>query len=329
MQIKVNVIPDFRKREMAQRISILYYEKDWSQNEISKELEISRSYVSQLLSFARNSGIVKFTVNVDEYNLRMIRREIELKEKFPEVRQFYIMASESEEFTERNLGSFAAPYFSELITDAKVIGVNLGRSVEKTIHNLKSHSLANSENKKVVQIMGGFNKDIAQAHPNELVKKLSSILNCEFYYLNCPAVIEQDKLREVLVKEKTIQNVIKMWHHMDLAIMGLGVTDDRSKLFSLFNESMKKDIKESGACSDLNINFFDEQGCYIPLLENHKISIPFEELKNVRKKVVICSGEYKKRAIIGAIRAKMIDVLITDTITMDAVEKYSESKESL
>ena len=312
---------DIRKREIAERASILYYEKNFSQNEIAKTLGISRSSVSQLLSFARNTGIVEITINIDEYNLRMIRREIELKEKFPHIMQFYIMSSESEESTNRNIGDFAAPYLSEMINEAAVIGVNLGASVERSINCLTKHSFPNSEEKKVVQIMGGFHKDIDRAHPNELVKKLSSILKCDSFYLNCPAVVEQDELRQALLKEASIETVIKMWDQIDLAVMGIGVVNEQSKLHSLLSRSMKNQIMKSVACSEVNINFFNNQGEYLPLLKDNVISASYDSLKKVKKKVAICHGKHKKEAILSALNSGIIDILITDSLTIDAMEK--------
>jgi DNA-binding transcriptional regulator LsrR (DeoR family) len=315
---------DKKKREMAERASIMYYEKNYMQNEVAKELGVSRSLVSQLLAYARNNGIVDIKINIDEFNLRMIRKEMELKSQFPHVSQFYIMSSESEDETKRNLGDFAAPYLAELINESEVIGVNLGASVEKAINSLSKYSFPNSENKNIVQIMGGFSKDIERAHPIELVRKLSSIMDCGYYYLNCPAVIVQEKLRSALLKEDSIQSVIQMWDKIDLAIMGIGTVNGNSRLNSLLSEDMRDSLKESHACADVNINYFDQDGRYLPLYENNKISAGYNVLKRIKKKVAICHGLHKKEAILSALKAGVIDVLITDSITVNAIESIGE-----
>jgi len=316
---------DRKKREMAERASILYYEKNHMQSEVAREMGISRSLVSQLLSFARNNGIVEITINIDEFNLRMLRREIELRMKFPQVTQFYIMSSNSEEDTRRNLGDFAAPYLSEMINESKVIGVNLGASVEKAINSLSKHSFPDSQDKHVVQIMGGFSTDIERAHPIDLVKKLSSILHCGYSYLNCPAIVAQKELRSALLKEASINSVIEMWDKIDLAIMGIGVVNADSRLNLLFNEEMKKIIENHQICADVNINFFNQQGEYLDILADNKISIAYQGLKKIKRKVAICHGRHKTKVILSALRAGIIDVLITDSMTIDAVEKENDS----
>ncbi|MCK5735359.1 MAG: hypothetical protein KAH21_02730, partial [Spirochaetaceae bacterium] len=123
-----------------------------------------------------------------------------------------------------------------------------------------------------------------------------------------------------LLKEDSIRSVIQMWDKIDLAIMGIGVVNEHSRLNSLLSEDMKTLMRESSACADVNINFFDSQGGYLPILEKHKISIAYPELKKIKKKVAICHGIHKKEAILSALNAGIIDVLITDSITIDAIE---------
>ncbi len=73
-------------------------------------------------------------------------------------------------------------------------------------------------------------------------------------------------------------------------------------------------------CSEITVNFFDEEGQYHPLLDDHKISIPYEELRAVKTKVVIGHGANKARAILAGLKAEMIDVLLTDYLTVAQID---------
>jgi DNA-binding transcriptional regulator LsrR (DeoR family) len=317
----------FDKKEMAIRASILYYEKNNSQSYIANVLGISRSSVSLLLNYARKNGIVKITIDVDTFNLRMLRKEIEFSTRFSKVKQFYIMKSESYDFTQRQIGKFAAPYITEILNKANVIGIGLGKSVREAINSLEAENFIESSNKKIVQIMGGLsNKIEAGTHSNEIVRKLSKIMNCEYYYLNCPAIFEDRNLRKILLKEKNIKTAINMWDSIDLAIMGIGVADRRSSLFKLFTDDMIKIVENSRACGQININFFDSEGNNVPMLENNKICIPIEKMKNIKRKIVIGFGEYKIKAILGALKGGYADFFFTDSITIDALENYIETE---
>jgi deoxyribonucleoside regulator len=312
------------KKELAVKASILYFENNLSQERIAKELGISRSYVSQLLSYARDHNIVQIKINIDEFDLRMLRKEIELRSEFSNT-EFYIMKSDSDDFTMKKIGKFAAPYISDLIDKARVIGVSLGVSVMNIISALEGETFLNSQNKTVVQVMGGLNNKItAGSHPNELVRKLSVFLNCQYYYLSCPALLENSDLKEALLEEESIKNSMKIWEQIDLILMGIGTADQRSTLFKGFPSWMAEMVEKSKASGELNINFFDINGKGIPLLEKNKICLSLPIIKRIKKKVIIGYGEQKAKAIISALRAGCIDILITDSLTADAIERYLE-----
>jgi len=317
------------KKEIAIKASILYYEKYKNQSYIANELGVSRSYVSLLLNYAKNQGIVKISVDVDTFNLRMIRKEIELKALFPKVKQFYIMQSTSNEFTERNIGKFSAPYVIEMLKKSNVIGVGLGNSVYKMIDCLRQEDFVGLNKKIIVQIMGGLNNAVKPGtQSNELVKKLSEIIrcNCKYYYLHYPAIFEDSNLKKILINEQSIKSTIDMWNNIDLAIMGIGVADRRSTLFKLFNKKMIKKAESSKAVGQINANFFDIHGNNVPMLEKNKICIPIDKMKNIKRKIVIGFGEYKIKAILGALKGGYADFFFTDSITIDALENYFETE---
>jgi deoxyribonucleoside regulator len=314
---------DLVKREMAIRASILYYEFDKNQNEIARELGISRSYVSQLLQYAKQSGVVEIHVRVDEFNLRMIKMEVELQRRYPDARQFFIMRSNSPQCTEEQIGKFAAPYILDLIRKANVIGIGVGTSIARVISGIEQESFSGTKKKILVQMLGGLTSDVTvSAHPNEIVQKMRSKLNCDSYSVNCPAVIENVRLRKALLEEPSIRRSTAFWNDIDLAIMGLGPANRRGTLFTMFSERMISEIESRKACGELNINFFDKNGGYIPLLEKNRVSIPYDIMAGIETKVVIGYGAHKVLPIIGALRGGLIDILFTDSLTAESIGEH-------
>ncbi|MFW6148857.1 MAG: sugar-binding transcriptional regulator [Atribacterota bacterium] len=308
------------KRELATIVSILYYDQKKNQNEIASQLNICRSYVSQLLNYARDNDIVKTYVNIDAFHPRMISEEIEMNLIFPNVKQFYIMKSNDNGSTRREIGKFAAPIISKLIKQAKTITVDPGTSVRKVIESLSEDSFNNCQEKIVVPVMGGLGNEKMGLHANQLVEKLGDILNCHYYFLNCPATISNTKIRDALIKEANIQQVIEVWDKLDLAIMGMGNLQEGCTAFSIFTDSMIEEVINSKAVSEIAVNFFDEEGNYLGILDDYRISIPFEKLKNAKTKIAIAFGIEKAQAIIAAIKANVIDLLVTDSITVNKIK---------
>ncbi|HCX64836.1 MAG TPA: hypothetical protein DHN33_06460 [Eubacteriaceae bacterium] len=166
------------KKELAIEASILYYEKNHSQNQIAQELDISRSYVSQLLSYARETGLVQIQVHIQKSNERDLKKEIEWKQRYKKARKIYILNSEDEKESDQRMGKFVAPFATEWMNRSKIIGVNLGHSIEKVIREIDPGKIQEGESKKVVQTMGGFsyNRIDHSSHPNEVVRKVESLV---------------------------------------------------------------------------------------------------------------------------------------------------------
>ncbi|GAB1482485.1 sugar-binding transcriptional regulator [Treponema sp.] len=307
-----------QREELAARVTLLYYEYQKNQNEIANELGISRSYVSQLLTFAKESGMVKITINIDSGYVK----EAEFNKQFPNLKHTYIMQSESEEYTTFNIGPFAAPHVSRLINSASAIGINLGRAVQSVIDCLDESDFKSNSNKTVAQLMGGFSDGQSDAMmPGELVTRISKKIGSNCLYLNYPVIIDNTELKSDLMKEKSLASIASFWKTLDLAIMGIGVVDDRSRIFSRLPKELKKELLEENVCSELTVNYFNENGLYKPVLINNKISIPYEDLLKINNKVVIGHGYYKAKAILAGLRSGMINYLFTDSITVDEIER--------
>ena len=311
------------KKDLAIKAALMYYEENMMQSEIAQTLYISRSYVSQLLRYARETNIVRIEINIDEGSLRSFQKEDRLRKLFPNLRECFVMKSDSAEFTFSNLGRFAAPILARYINEANIIGITPGNSVDRAIHQIKEWMLRKGREHTVVQMMGSFNLDKAPlyARPNEVVENLSKILKCSAFYLNCPAFIDSFELRRRLLREKSITDIFRLWEKMDLIIVGIGNADISSRLFSFYDDDCKRKIASSNACGEINTHHFDISGNYLPLIEDRTICASNEVMKRVRRKVSICAGANKGRALLGALRGEYIDALITDSQTVDTVEK--------
>jgi len=100
----------------------------------------------------------------------------------------------------------------------------------------------------------------------------------------------------------------------------MGNLQEGCTAFSIFSDSMIDKIKKSEAVSEIAINFFDKNGNYLGILDDYRISIPFDKLKKARTKIAIAFGVEKAQAIITAIKASIIDILVTDSITVKKIK---------
>ena len=304
-----------QKVDLATRAALLYFNDNLSQNEIAKLLGISRSYVSQLITLAKDLGIVQITIHAGEIFLseRSFAREAGLQQAF-------IFTSNSQENTFREFGKFCAPHTLRLIRNVRHIGINLGDTVNRVVSVIAKEDVGDCAVESVVQIMGGFSKQEKNrfgSMPSELVFRMGQLLNCRTIYLNCPGLLANGETKQLLLQEASICSVMQLWKNLDIALMGIGTAGEGVFLQSA--DALKKKIVASGAVADLNLNMLDALGNVLPLLEDNRMSMGVDDLRKVKTKVVYAHGISKAGPILAAIRAGLIDVLFTDSLTAEEI----------
>lgn len=146
------------------------------------------------------------------------------------------------------------------------------------------------------------------------------MLSCEAYFLNYPRILENANLQKELFKEPSMRLLVDLWNRLELTFTGIGVMSEKSRLYHLSSEEMKKEIHAQDIQCDLNALFFDSKGNYVPLYERNKLAISKDLFFNVPTKVVIGYGRYKA-AIDAALKSGAIDILFTDRETVNEIEK--------
>ncbi|HEX8884505.1 MAG TPA: sigma factor-like helix-turn-helix DNA-binding protein, partial [Noviherbaspirillum sp.] len=96
-------------------VARLYYYQDMTTTDIARELNLSRSKVSRLLSFARDNGLVEIHINDPRDHPQQI--EAELKQRFglPQAHVVSVRESGGEREWLERVASHAASYLNRLV----------------------------------------------------------------------------------------------------------------------------------------------------------------------------------------------------------------------
>jgi DNA-binding transcriptional regulator LsrR (DeoR family) len=79
-------------------------------------------------------------------------------------------------------------------------------------------------------------------------------------------------------------------------------------------------LRERGAVGDVLVHFFDRQGQPVNTpLDDRVIGMSLEQLKRVRRSVGVAGGGRKHEAIRSALLGGLVNVLITDRFTAEAL----------
>lgn len=310
-------------KNLATKIAVLYYEKNMSQTDIAKQLGISQAKVSRLLKLAQDLGIVRIIVK------KPIENYFYLEEKLKEIYELKDVVvtrgvEQNENQTIQNIAQAASFYLETEIKKDDVIGIACWSEV--LYHTIVCMTPFNyPTNCEVVQILGGIGDPSAEIHAFQLTKRLSEILNGKMFLLPAPALVSSSKTKDILFNDPTIKETISKFNELTLVITGIGALQP-SQLLQKSGNIFKKEelnlLRENGAVGEIDLHFFDEKGKPIKTeLDDRVIGISIDQLKKVSRVIGIAGDERKHKAIRGALRGKLVNILITDHLTAEFLIK--------
>jgi len=205
------------------------------------------------------------------------------------------------------------------VTPEDIIGVSWGHTLYELVNQLQPFGV---EGTKVVQLVGGLNNGAQDVEAAELARRLSMVFNSSPVLLHCPAVVANPEVKKGLLEDNNIKQILELGKKATIALVGIGTTSPDSILFKKGHLSSQwhSDLVKRGAAGDVCMRFFMDDGSPCDSdLDELIMGIPLESLKKVRSVICIAGGIQKAQAILGALRGKIPDVLVTDKITADKV----------
>jgi len=292
------------------KIARLYFENGKTQAEIAKELDITRLRVIELLKSAKTEGVVRIEIINPQEDFHSLEDNVARKFGLKKV----IVASSNGEDSAmllNRLGKAAASYLNDIIGFNDVLGIGWGLSILEISKCLKDYG-----KKSIVSVplIGGGNETQMQYDVNDLTKKFATAFGGEAFSLFAPAIVDNKIIRDAIISDSQISRIYDFWNKMKVALIGIGTM---TKEFpSVFNNNFSAhpiDFRGLGISGDILSRFYDINGCNIDLeMHERMIGIDFHALKQVDTVIGVAGGLAKYDAILGAIKGKIINVLITD-----------------
>lgn len=302
------------------KVCKLYYKNCLSKIEIGKKLRISRFKVAKLLDEAVKEGVVNITIN--EPKDTYLDLENSLEERFKIYRAVVVGTSFSYEETRRNIGVGAANCLIGMVYDNDTVGIAWGTTIYEMVSSLPAS--VNRSNISVVQLTGGLNQVSADFNAIELTSKVAKIFDAKSYQLYAPAIVDSEETKKVLFSESNIKKTIEMFNTVNIAVVGIGsvVPKPSSMLYrdGFIGKNDFESILSSNAVGDINSYFYDENGerCETEL-EGRTIGMNLDQLRRVRYTIGVAGGESKVDAIYSALKGKIVNLIVTDNKTAEAV----------
>jgi len=310
------------------RIAWMYYIGDMSHQEIADYFGLSRVKITRLLQKARGEGIV--AVHITDKLTTIIQLEEAVRKKF-NLKQVYITPTPGNKSDLFNyLGKGIVDFLDIVMRNNLILGIGWGRTINAAIPYL--NRLNQYRNINLVALTGGQFTKTDVRNPIEIVFTFGRILGANCYYPLIPTILPDTKTKESL----TSKDYYNEWYYYldktDIAIAGIGIVGRDGNLFQQYEEGPHDadELIKKGAIGDIVNEFFDINGNIV----QHKISkriftIGVYKLKQIPLVVGVAGGEGKIKPILGALRGKFINVLITDEQTAHALVNEEVTKQSI
>lgn len=293
----------------------LYYQDGLGQREICETLGISRPTVSRMLAIGKESGIVRIDIqNPDNLIFGQMERELE---KALGLQEAIIVPTEkrTEEIHGANteLSRAALKYMARVIHNNDYVGISMGRMLQEVARS--DYFLNEQIPCTFVPMLGGVGE--LDTHSNYLVQEFADRFGGRCVQLLAPALVSNRDVLEYFMKEKPIHKVSCLFSKLSLVVMGIGIpnTEHSTVLHSGYvDKAILDDFVNKGAVGDINLRYFDINGDTKSFRSfNERVAgMTLEQLSSVPLRAGVASGVYKVNAVLGAIRGKYINVLITD-----------------
>jgi DNA-binding transcriptional regulator LsrR (DeoR family) len=318
-------LPDLR---LMTRIARLYHEEGLNQTEVADRLGLTQVAVSRLLKKAEKHGIVRTTVLTPPGTFADL--ESLLEEKFGLTQAIVGDAMrDSEEFVLNAIGSAAAQFIESTLKAGEVIGISSwSESLLSMVDHM--HPPRKAENCLVVQMLGGVGNPSAEQHANRLATRLARLVHGNARFLPAPGVVGSGSAAKVLAQDPYVREVVALFEKVTLALVGVGSIEPSALVASsgnIFSREELEALQKKGAVGDICLRFYDINGRAVNgAFDSRVIGIDLASLRRVPRSVALCGGKRKFPAILGALRGKWFNTLITDQYTAQRLVKAESAK---
>ncbi len=304
--------------QLVVKVAQMYYLDGLKQEDIARQIGISRSLISMILTEAKERGIVEITVRDPFLNDEELSRR--LSSHYPRTAFTIIPTSSRDPSARRKLvAQRAADILARSLKGDEVLGLAWGRTCFELVHAFRAAQ--EKLNLSIVPLVGGSSQTAPYFQINEMVRLLAERAGGTPYFIHAPALVSGREERDVYLNSSAMQPIRQRWKDMDVVVTAIGALgsehpDRESYLGEL---EVQRDVGQRDAAGDICARYFDHRGRFIvDEYYDRVMGVPIEDLKAARTALCMASGVEKADAIVGALKTGVPRQLVMDEPTARA-----------
>ena len=298
---------------LMNRAAWYYYMENYTQQNISDLLGVSRAKVISLLERARQNGVIQFRIRQE--GDRRIQMEQKLTDRFGLKDVFTVPGAGTLANLNESIAQAAAMYIIRRLGEDDFLNVGYGDTTSRVLNYL---AMAAEKPLNVVSLTGGVSYYLHNANSN--------VFNARLHLIPSPLLLSSPDLREAMRQEPVVEEIYRMIPLSHMSVVGIGSMSDQATIVKngIFNGNDFTVLKLPGAVGDILSHFMDKNGDLVAMdQEDRLMSTRLEDLRKLENVVGVAGGPSKLDAILAALRGGYLDVLITDEETARSLLEQS------
>ena len=328
------------------KVAQLYHLQGLNQDQIGRQLGVSRSKVSRMLKEARERGLVEISIHYPARFALDLERQLESELGLREAVVVNAGGVVGSQVLSSAAGA-ASDYLLRVLQPGGVLGVSGGQTTTLTAQVMPASTI---ENVSVMQLGSGIaylGERVTYSSAEvalQVAQKLGSM--DRLVLIPIPSVLDSETIRDALLRDTGVRRAMARLASCTVALVGIGALATMSRVpepatsphgagenasdgpaqlsqrrqLSPGTADEVAELRSVGGVGEICTRFFDIDGrpCDTSL-DRRMVGFDLSQLRAIPLVIGVACGKQKAAAILGSVRGGYIKSLVTDDITASEV----------
>jgi DNA-binding transcriptional regulator LsrR (DeoR family) len=311
------------KLEIQAKIAWLYYIGNVTQQDIAKQLHLSRPTVQRFLNLALENGVVQ--VKIDHAMGVCMDLAQRLQQRFNlSMCEVAPIEDATSGQIDKALALTSGRFLEQVLHRPHLTGVALGtgRAIRAMCHEVARLHL---DDFKVVSLAGSVALD-GSFNRYDASLSLAEKTDGKYFILSIPLLADDSVDRDYWYASRVYKRQLAGYAECQIAVVGMGWVGANCPLVAdgHCTSDTANELLHHGAVGEILGWVFDAQGRVIDHAFNHCITSFTKDTLAQRPVIGLAGGAHKHAAILAALRGGWLNGLITDQRTAEYLMTHSD-----
>lgn len=311
----VRLPSDEQRDHLMVQVAKMYHDLERTQQDIARELGLTRWQVGRLLAEAKQSGVVR--IEITPRTNRRAALEVKLQELYSLRDAVVVPMGEIADaaLLMESVAQAAATYIASLNPKPDLMGLSWGRTMSAVARCLPENW---NPGLHVILVNGSTALRLTSTRTSAVAETFAQTAGGSATLLPVPAIVGRKTTREALETDPTVERVLTLAEKASIICFGMGGISHHSVLLTsgYLSEDDIDRLESRGAVGDILGRFIDADGNIVDTaLDDRTVGLKLDVLRQVDRAIGVVSGAEKHDIALAALKAGYVSVLVTDEAT--------------